>query len=104
MINADKIDKAESFEIVTVLVRKADYLELNKSGVPRPEQIALALWHYLRLIDETKLIPPTNGPEIFNGGLTTFRCALPRELCDRIRALAGRFDRHIMEAVRLWLL
>lgn len=96
-------DQAGSHEIVTVLVRKADYAELKKSGVPGPNQIVMALWHYLRLIEDTELIPGTNGPEIFNGAVTTLRCALPRELCDRVKSLAGRFDLHIMEAVRLWL-
>lgn len=97
------VDQSGSFEIVTALVRKADYAELKKSGVPGPDQIVLALRHYLSLIEETKLIPAANGPEIFNGDVTTFRCALPRDLCDRIKSLAGRFDLHIMEAVRLWL-
>jgi hypothetical protein len=96
-------DQSSSFEIVTVLVRKADYVELKKSGVPGPDQIALALWHYLRLIEETQLITAANGSGTFNGSVTTFRCALPRELCDRVKSLAGRFDLHIMEAVRLWL-
>ncbi|MGO9566095.1 MAG: hypothetical protein ACLP5H_01000 [Desulfomonilaceae bacterium] len=96
-------DQAGSHEIVTVLVRKADYAELKKSGVPGPNQIVMALWHYLRLIEDTELIPGNNGPEIFNGAVTTLRCALPRELCDRVKSLAGRFDLHIMEAVRLWL-
>jgi hypothetical protein len=97
------IDQNGSFEIVTALVRKADYAELKKSGVPKPDQITLALRHYLSLIEDTKLIPAANGPEIFNGAVTTFRCALPRDLCDRIKSLAGRLDVHIMEAVRLWL-
>ncbi len=97
------IDQSGSFEIVTALVRKADYAELNKSGVPRPDQIALALRHYLSLIEDTELVPAANGPEIFSGAVTTFRCALPRELCERIKSLAGRLDVHIMEAVRLWL-
>lgn len=97
------VDQSGSFEIVTALVRKVDYAELNKSGVHRTDQIALALWHYLRLIEDTQLIPGTNGSGTFNGSVTTFRCALPRELCDRVKSLAGRFDLHIMEAVRLWL-
>ena len=84
-------------------MRKIDYAAMKKSGVPHPDQIALALWHYLRLIEETKLIPAVNGSGTFNGSVTTFRCALPRELCDRVKSLAGRFDLHIMEAVRLWL-
>lgn len=100
MIDTDQVG---SFEIVTVLVRKADFAELKKSGVPGPDQIVMALWHYFRLIEETELIPGANGPEIFSGAVTTFRCALPRELCDRVKSLAGRFDLHIMEAVRLWL-
>ena len=97
------VDQSSSFEIVTALVRKIDYAAMKKSGVPQPDQIALALWHYLRLIEETKLIPAVNGSGTFNGSVTTFRCALPRELCDRVKSLAGRFDLHIMEAVRLWL-
>lgn len=96
-------DQSSSFEIVTVLVRKADYAKLKKSGVPGPDQIVMALWHYFRLIEDTQLIAGATGPEIFNGAVTTFRCALPRHLCDRVKSLAGRFDLHIMEAVRLWL-
>ena len=96
-------EQSGSFEIVTALVRKADYAELKKSGVPGPGQIALALWHYLRLIEDTQLTHVTNGPGTFNGAVTTFRCALPRELCDRVKGLHGRFDLHILEAVRLWL-
>jgi hypothetical protein len=97
------VDQSGSLEIVTALVRKIDYAAMKKSGVPYPDQIAMALWHYLRLIEETKLIPGASGSGTFNGSVTTFRCALPRELCDRVKSLAGRFDLHIMEAVRLWL-
>jgi hypothetical protein len=97
------VDQSSSFEIVTVLVRKADYAKLKKSGVPGPDQIVMALWHYFRLIEDTQLIAGANGPEIFSDAVTTFRCALPRHLCDRVKSLAGRFDLHIMEAVRLWL-
>jgi hypothetical protein len=97
-------DQSGGFEIVTALVRKADYTELKKSGVPTPDQVVMALWHYLRLIEETKLNPGVNDSGIFDFAVTTFPCALPRELCDRIKSLDGRFDLHIMEAVRLWLL
>jgi len=97
------VDQSGSFEIVTVLVRKVDYAELKKSGVPHPDQIALALWHYLRLIEETQLIPGVNDSGIFDFAVTTFPCALPREICNRVKSLDGRFDIHIMEAVRLWL-
>ena len=96
-------DQSSSFEIVTALVRKADYAELKKSGVPRPDQVVMALWHYLRLIEETKLTPGVSDSGIFNFAVTTFPCALPRALCDRVKSLEGRLDLHIMEAVRLWL-
>jgi len=93
-----------SYEIVTALVRKSDYTELNKSGVPRAEQVTMALRHYLNLIEQAKLVPGAINSEIFNGDVTTFRCALPKEPCDLLRSLGGRLDIHIMEAVRLWLL
>ena len=92
-------DQTSSYEIVNVLVRKTDYEELRKSGVPTAEQITMALRHYLKLMEQARLVP-----EIFNGDVTTFRCGLPKELCDRVRTLGGRFDLHVMEAVRLWLL
>jgi len=92
-----------SLEIVTALVRKADYTELKKSGVPVPHQVAMALWQYLRLIEETKLIPGAIDSKLLNSSVTTFSCALPRDLCDRIRSFPGRFDLHVLEAVRLWL-
>jgi hypothetical protein len=92
-------DQTGSYEIVTVLVRKTDYAELKRSGVPAGEQVAMALRHYLTLMEETQLVP-----QIFNGDVTTFRCSLPKELCDRLRSLGGRLDLHVMEAVRIWLL
>ncbi len=92
------------YEIVTVLVRKADYAELKRSGVPIPEQIALALRHYLNLVEQTKLVPGAINSEMFNCDATTSSFGLPKELCDRLRSLGGRLDLHIMEAVRLWLL
>ncbi len=37
-------------EIITDLVRVEDYKVLKKDGGPRPDQISLALRHYLQLI------------------------------------------------------
>ena len=100
----DDTDQPGSYEIVTVLVRKADYAELKRSGAPIPEQVTMALRHYLELIEQTRLVPGPINFEIFEVDVTTFRCGLPRELRDRLRTLGGRLDLHIMEAVRLWLL
>jgi hypothetical protein len=72
--------------------------------VPISEQIAMAVRHYLNLVEQTKLIPAAIDSEIFSGDVTTFRCGLPKELCDRVRSLGARVDLHIMEAIRLWLL
>lgn len=96
-------NQTNSCEIVTVLVRKEDHAKLKKSGVPRANQITMALRYYLRLIEETKLASQATGHEIFKGAVSTFRCGVPREVCERVRSLGGRFDLHAMEAVRLWL-
>ena len=85
-------DQTGSYEIVTVLVRKADYAELKRSGVPIPEQVTMALRHYLNLIEQTKLVPGAINYEMFNDDVTTSRYGLPRELCDRLRSLGGRLD------------
>jgi hypothetical protein len=97
-------NQTNSYEIVTVLVRKADYAKLKRSGVPSANQITMALRYYLRLLEDTRLVSGAAGSDLFNGAASTFRCALPRELCGRVRSLGGRFDLHAMEAVRLWLI
>ncbi len=91
-------------EIITVLVRVEDYNTLKKEGGPRPDQITLALRHYLQLIKETKWKPEMNAFQNAGGRVKTFRCAIPKALRDEIRDLGGRFDAHTLEAVRLFLL
>jgi hypothetical protein len=91
-------------EIITVLVRVEDYKVLKKEGGPRPDQISLALRHYLQLIRETKWKPEMNSFRNAGGRVRTFRCAIPKMLRDEIRDLGGRFDAHTLEAVRLYLL
>lgn len=91
-------------EIITVLVRVEDYKVLKKDGGPRPDQISLALRHYLQLIRETKWKPEMNTFRNAGGRVKTFRCAIPKALRDEIRDLGGRFDAHTLEAVRLYLL
>jgi hypothetical protein len=91
-------------EIITVLVRLEDYDTLKRAGGPRPDQISLALRHYLKMIRENKRKPETSPFCNAGGRIKTFRCAIPKNLRDEIRDLGGRFDAHALEAVRLFLL
>ena len=43
--------------IINVLMRREDYESLKKQGGPRPDQISMALRHYLKLITEEKWRP-----------------------------------------------
>jgi len=39
-------------EIVTVVIRREDYAKLKHAGGPRPDQICMALRHYLKILGE----------------------------------------------------
>ncbi|MBI5248249.1 MAG: hypothetical protein HY912_02030 [Desulfomonile tiedjei] len=91
-------------EIVTVLVRLEDYDLLKRDGGPRPDQITLALRHYLKLVKDDKWKPEMTVFCHPGGRVKTFRCAIPKLLGDEIRDLGGRFDAHTLQAVRLFLL
>lgn len=92
------------YEMITVLVRQDDYATLKKEGGPRPDQIAMALQHYLLLIKEAKWRPEMNNEPLYLGRIMTFKCAVAKNLYEDIRALGGRLDHHTIEAVRLFLL
>jgi hypothetical protein len=91
-------------EMVTIALTQDDYDELKRAGGPRPDQIHMALQHYLKMLKETNWRPTTNGIERMYSTCTIFQCAVQKELCDEIRDLGGRFDAHTVEAVRLYLL
>jgi len=92
------------FEMITVLVRQEDYDLLKKDGGPRPDQIAMALGHYLNLIKEARWLPEMSSQAVYLGRKMTFKCAVSKRLYEEIRALGGRLDHHTIEAVRLFLL
>jgi hypothetical protein len=90
-------------EIVTVVIRREDYAKLKHTGGPRPDQICMALRHYLKILVETEWRPAGNGQQGKTQDVTTFQCGVPKDVCDEIRSLPGRFDTHTMEAMRLFL-
>jgi hypothetical protein len=92
------------YEMITVLVRQEDYALLKKDGGPRPDQIAMALAHYLTLIQEARWCPEMCSQAVYLGKIMTFKCAVSKRLYEEIRALGGRLDHHTIEAVRLFLL
>ncbi len=100
----DNIRYTGGQEIITVLVRVEDYNTLKKEGGPRPDQVFLALRHYLQLLRDGKWKPEMSDFCHAGGRVKTFRCAIPKVLRDEIRYLGGRFDAHTLEAVRLFLL
>jgi hypothetical protein len=95
---------SRKLEIVTVLTRRVDYDRLVELGGPRPDQISMALRHYLRLMNGTLKDQQTGGVRGVTDLVTTFQCAISKELCNQVRNLGGRLDFHMMEAVRLFLL
>jgi hypothetical protein len=90
-------------EIVTVVMRMEDYLKLKEVGGPRPDQIHMALNHYLEMISKTGWRPKYKGPSRLDENVTAYKCTLPKSLCEDVRNLKGRFDDHTIEAVRLFL-
>ena len=100
---SDDLPRTDRYVLVTVLMRREDYEILKKRGGPRPDQISMALRHYLKLISETKWHPEMSG-EGYSAGLATFQCPVSKDLWAEIRNLRGRVDSHTLEAIRLWLL
>ncbi len=91
------------YEMITVLVRQEDYVVLKEEGGPRPDQITMALHHYLALIKEARWRPEMSNHPMYLGKSMTFKCAVAKSLYEEIRALGGRLDHHTLEAVRLFL-
>lgn len=90
-------------EIVTVVMRMEDYLKFKEAGGPRPDQIHMALIHYLEMLSKTGWRPKYRSPSRLYENVTTYKCTLPKSLCEDVRNLKGRFDDHTIEAVRLFL-
>jgi hypothetical protein len=91
-------------ELVTVTMRYTDYESLRKRGLAMNEQVSFALTNYLRLLRDGELPSKPLYVVPLGRDLRSIRCALPKRLCDQIRALGGRFDLHALEAIRLCLL
>jgi len=91
-------------ELVTIVLRKDDYAALKKAGGPRPDQVHMALRHYLTVIADGKTLPPVDSGRCFRGNVINFQCSLQKDLCEEIRRMGGRFDSHTIEAFRLFLL
>lgn len=68
------------------------------------EQVSMALANYLKVDPNNACLKEVLNDFSPDGYLISFRCALPKSLCIQIRELKGRFDLHIAEAVRLYLL
>jgi len=96
--------KASRPEIVTVVIRREDYAKLQHGGGPRSDQICMALRHYLKVLGDNQWRPARNGQQGQWEHVTTFMCGVPKDICDEIRSLPGRFDDHTIEAMRLFLL
>ncbi|MGO9122503.1 MAG: hypothetical protein ACLQPD_33420 [Desulfomonilaceae bacterium] len=92
------------YEIINVLMRREDYESLEKQRGPRPDQISMALRHYLKLIAETKWRPEMSDQANRARRFATFHCTVSKDLWDDIRNLEGRVDSHTVEAIRLFLL
>jgi hypothetical protein len=90
-------------EIVTIVIRREDYARLKHAGGPRPDQICMALRHYLKVLGETRWRPEARTEQALSTQVTTYQCGVPKDLCDEIRRLPGRFDTHTIEAVRLFM-
>ncbi len=91
-------------EIINVLMRREDYETLKQQGGLRPDQISMALRHYLKLIAEKRWLPETMDAANRESRFATFQCSISKDLWDGIRNLGGRIDSHTVEALRLFLL
>ena len=90
-------------EIVTITVTRADYTALKAAGGPDPDGVTTALEYYLDLLRETDWRPQDISFGWSRGPVVHFLTAIPKDLADEIRSLAGRFDGHTIEAVRMFL-
>ncbi len=68
------------------------------------DQVSRALANYLKLAPDKAWLREVLNDFSPEGYLINIRCALPKSLCNQIRALQGRFDLHTSEAIRLYLL
>ncbi|MFZ5868873.1 MAG: hypothetical protein ACOYXY_23540 [Thermodesulfobacteriota bacterium] len=91
------------YELVTVFFRRSDLVKLHKLGGPRADQIAMAMWHYLREKERSNWEPPPRAQREVLIDVTSLNCAVPKELAVRIRSLGGLWHLHTMEALRLFL-
>ena len=101
--NGDRSRPSIRREIATVAVTQEDYAALKDAGGPDPNDIAMALRHYVDLMRENNWRPPESVFGWMRGPVVHFLTAIPRDLADEIRNLPGRFDGHTIEAVRLFL-
>jgi hypothetical protein len=94
--------RSTKHELLTILIRKEDYAKLKAQGGPRHDQIILAFRHYLELLRESDWRP---NPALVLAGarVTTFQCAVDKDLCEQIRGLEGRLVVHTLEAIRRFL-
>jgi hypothetical protein len=91
------------YELVSVFLRKSDLVKLRKLGGPRADQIAMAMWHYLKEKEKSNWEPPLRTKREVLVDVTSLNCAIPKELVVRIRSLGGLWHLHTMEALRLFL-
>lgn len=91
------------YELVTVFLRRGDLIKLQKLGGPRPDQIAMAMWHYLREKERSNWELPVRAQREVLVDVTSLNCAVPKELVVRIRSLGGLWHLHTMEALQLLL-
>jgi hypothetical protein len=93
----------EKHEIVTVVMRVEDYRKLKILGGPRPDQIHMALYHYLDTMRGLGWQSNLKSVARMYENVTSYQCTLRKSVCDEIRYLKGRFDDHTIEALRLYL-
>ena len=100
----EPLNSKTSYELVTVIMRQADYDQLNGRKIPMDVQISLALRHYLQLIQEGRWPAVNVNFTLLDGKWQSVRCAISKQLCRQVKGLTGRFDLHTLHAVRLYLL
>ena len=98
-----EVGKQPRSEVVTVVMRQQDFLALKEMGGPRPDQIHMALNHYLDTMSKSGWRPLPNRQSRFFENVTSYKCPLLKSMCDDIRGLKGRFDDHTIQAIQLFL-
>jgi len=91
-------------EIVTVTLTQEDYEKLKAAGSPLQAHVDRALLNYLRAIHQTSIHPQVDDSGWQRGPVTSFLCAIPKNLSEQMRNLSGRFDSHTIQAFRIYLL